>query len=113
MVFEIPIDVTTATADGEITFDVELDGRTYAIQLSWCDSAQLWFMSLFLQSNTTASPIAQGIALVTAMPLLLDVQVPERPPGELLCVGDHDATRTDLGGAVKLHYHDAAEIAAL
>lgn len=113
MVFEIPIDVTAVTADGEITFNVELDGRTYALQLSWCDSAQLWFMSLALQSNTTASPICAGIALVTAMPLLLDVQVPERPPGELLAIGDHDAGRNDLGGAVKLRYHDAAEIAAL
>jgi hypothetical protein len=113
MIFEIPIDITTATADGAISLDVELDGPTYRLQFEYADCAQLWYMSVFLQSNTTSIPIAQGVPVVTRMPLLIDVQVADRPAGELIVSGDRDAGRTDLGTFCTLRYYDADEIAAL
>lgn len=113
MISEIPIDVTTATDDGEITFDVELDGTTYQLQLSYAPCAQLWYLSIFLVASGVVTPIAQGLALVTAIPLLIAVQVPDRPAGELMVVGDRDAGREDLGTFCKLRYYDAAELATL
>jgi hypothetical protein len=44
------------------------------------------------------------------MPLLADVQVADRPAGELIFSGDRDAGRDDLGKFVKLLYYDAAEM---
>lgn len=113
MIFEIPIDVSDAVADGEVAFDVELDGSTYNLRLSYADSSQLWYMSLFLQADTTPTPIVQGCALVSMLPLLLDVQVDDRPAGELIVIGPVDAGRSDLGSRCKLFYYDAEEIAAL
>lgn len=113
MIFEIPIDVTTATADGEIALDVELDGVVYRLQLSYAECSQLWYLSIFLQSSTTVTPIVQGIAFVTGAPLLADVQVDNRPPGELIAHGDRDAGRTELGTFVTLRYYDAEEMTAL
>jgi len=112
MIFEIPIDITTATADGEITFDVELDGPTYTLQLSFCEQSQLWYMNVFLLTNTTSTPIALGVALVVNVPLLINNQLADRPAGELILVGTVDPARTDLGSTCVLRYYDAAEIAA-
>lgn len=113
MIYEIPIDLSDAVADGEVTFDVELDGATYRMQLSYADCAQLWYLSLFLQTNTTTKPIAQGLACVTGVPLLADVQVADRPGGELILSGDRDAGRDELGSFVRLLYYDAAEMATV
>lgn len=113
MIYEIPIDITNAVQDGEVTFEVELDGVVYTMQLSWADCDQSWYMALLLHAGDDVVSIAQGVALATSVPLLLDVQVPDRPAGELMMVGDHDATRTDLGSAVVMRYYDAAEIVAI
>lgn len=113
MIFEIPIDITTATADGEISLEVELDGVIYLMHLSYAPCSQLWYLSLFLQSNTTPTPIVQGIAMVSGMPLLADVQVDDRPLGELFISGAADAGREDLGSNCKLLYYDAEAVAAL
>lgn len=112
-VFEIPIDISSAAADGEVTFDVELDGATYRMQFGYADCSQLWYLSIFLQTNTTSQPIAQGIACVTAVPLLADIQVADRPAGELILSGDRDAGRDELGTFVKLLYYDADEMVVI
>lgn len=113
MIYEIPIDVTTAPTDGEITLDVELDGATYRLQFSYAECAQIWFLSIFLQTNTASQPIVHGIAAVTGIPLLAGVQVPDRPEGQLILEGTRDAGRNDLGSFVKLLYFDAAEMATI
>lgn len=113
MIFEIPIDITKTPTDGEITFDVELDGATYRMQFSYADCSQLWYLSIFLQTGTVITPITQGVACVAAVPLLADVQVADRPAGELLLSGDRDPGRDELGSFVKLLYFDAAEMAAI
>jgi Domain of unknown function (DUF6983) len=113
MIFEIPIDITKAPTDGEVTFDVELDGATYRMQFGYAECSQLWYMSIFLQANTETRPITQGVACVTGMPLLADVQVPDRPAGELILAGDRDAGRDDLGKFVRLTYFDAEEMAPI
>lgn len=113
MIFEIPINITSAPTDGEITCDVELDGATYRMQFSYAECSQLWYLSIFLQTNTTSRPITQGIACVAAVPLLADVQVADRPAGELLLSGDRDPGRNELGTFVKLLYFDAAEMAVI
>lgn len=112
-VFEVPISVSDTPTDGEIIFDVELDGATYRLQFSYADCTQLWYLSIFLQTNTATSPIAYGLACVTGVPLLADVQVADRPAGELIFQGATDAGRTDLGTFVKLLYFDADELAAM
>ena len=113
MIFEIPIDVSTAPADGEITLDVELDGATYRMQFSYADVTQLWYLSLFLQTNTETRAIAHGLACVTGVPLLADIQVADRPEGELIFQGSVDAGRGELGSFVKLLYYDADEMATV
>lgn len=113
MISEVPIDITTATADGEISLDVELDGLTYTLRFSFSDASQLWYMSVYLQTNTTVTPIAQGLPVVTRAPLLAGIQVADRPAGELIVTGSIDAGRSDLGSLCKLLYYDASEIEAL
>ena len=113
MIFEIPIDVTKAIEDGDVTSDVDLDGSTYTLQLTYVDAAQLWFLTLSLHTGDVSSAIARGLAMVSRQPLLSEVQIDGRPAGELIVSGDIDAGRNDLGGSCKLLYYDAAEIAAL
>lgn len=113
MIYEIPIDITTAPTDGEITLDVELDGATYRMQFSYAKCSQLWYLSIFLQTNTTSRPIAHGLACVSGVPLLAEIQVADRPAGELILQGAIDAGRNDLGTFVKLLYYDAAEMEVL
>lgn len=113
MIFAIPIDVSTKTPDGEISFAVELDGLTYQLELSYSIAAQLWYLSLFLQVDTTITPIAQGIAFVVGVPLLADVQVEDRPAGEFMLAGAADPGREDIGKASTLYYYDAEELEAL
>ena len=113
MIFEIPISVTSAPTDGEITLDVELDGNTYRLQFSYAECSQLWYMSIFLQTNTVSQPIAYGLACVTGVPLLADVQVSDRPLGQLIFQGAYDAGRNDLGTFVKLLYYDVAELTTM
>jgi len=111
MIFEIPIDVTTATADGELTFDVELDGTIYRLQLSYADCAQLWYADIDLVTSTETRSIVDGVAMVTGVPLLAGVQVADRPVGELILAGARDAGRNDLGSYVRLYYYDAEALA--
>jgi len=113
MIYEIPIDVTAAPEDGEITLDVELDGATYRMQFSYAECSQLWYLSIFLQTNTLTRAIAHGIACVVGQPLLADIQVADRPDGELILQGDRDPGRDELGNFVKLLYYDAAEMVAV
>lgn len=109
MISNIPIDPTFELQ----TFDVELDGSTYQIDLTYNARVDQWFLWLAFRQDTDLVPILSGAGLVADYPILLGVQHPDRPLGELRCYRAKDPGRTDLGGRILLLYYDAAEIAAI
>lgn len=113
MIFEIPINISTAIDNGIVATDVELDGAIYELTLTFCDAEQLWYMDVTQVLGGVKVPVLLGVGLITGYPLLLGCQTDNRPLGELIAVGPRDAGRTDIGTYVKLLYYDAAEIAAL
>jgi hypothetical protein len=111
MISQIPIDVTTAVDDGEITFPVELDGTVYQLSLSYCAAADLWYLSIAYLQGQVSIPIADSLALVCNVGLISAVQTLNRPPGELLLRGDIDPGRNQLQ-FTQLLYYDATEFAS-
>jgi hypothetical protein len=105
MIFEIPIDASSERQ----TFDVELDGATYALELTYSARVDQWFASLYFRSDSTLVPILTGAGVVANYPLLAGVRHADRPPGELSFDGEIEPGRTQLGALVKLRYRDAAE----
>lgn len=113
MIFEIPIDISTAVDNGIVSTDVELDGSIYELMLTFCDAETLWYLDLTQVVGGLKLPVLLGVGLITGYPLLFGCQTDNRPAGELIASGDRDAGRTDVGTYVKLLYYDAEEIAAL
>lgn len=105
MISNIPIDPTFELQ----TFDVELDGSTYQIDLVYNARVDQWFLWLAFRRDTDLVPILSGAGLVAGYAVLAGVQHPDRPLGELQCYGTIDPGRVDLGGRVLLLYYDSAE----
>lgn len=69
------------------TFRVQLDGRTYRVQLDWSFAPEGWYLSL---ATAAGEPILSRRPVQPATFLLLDWVHPDRPAGELLVVGATD-----------------------
>lgn len=106
MITHIPIDPAFELQ----TFDVELDGSTYQIDLVYNQRVDQWFLWLAFRRDTELVPILSGAGLTANYPTLAGVQHPDRPRGELLPYGSTDPGRVDLGGRTLLLYLDAAEL---
>ncbi|WMD20908.1 hypothetical protein RAS12_00625 [Achromobacter seleniivolatilans] len=105
--FEIPI----LDANDSLT-EVELDGVTYFLRLSWNSEAELWVLSI---ENAYNELIVAGIAVVPDTPLLGAYRHLAVPAGELVARAPdrRDAiSRTALpSGVVSLMYIEADEVA--
>lgn len=86
-------------------FSVDLDGRTYTLELRWNERAGAWFLSTY---DAEGVPVVSGRKVVLYSPLLGHTVDPRRPPGELFAIdttgSDLDPGRYDLGGRVLLVY---------
>lgn len=101
MLYEIPVDSTV----GHQTFEVELSGASYRIELRWNNRAQAWFISLY---SGTGKPLLLGRRLVVNTNILRRHRTPEFPPGDLVAVdttgSNADPGADEIGKRVKLLY---------
>jgi len=92
--------------------EVELDGLTYFLRLSWNSEAMLWVLAI---ENAYNELIVAGIALVPDTPLLAGYRHLDVPAGELVALAPD--RRNTVGrdalsaGEVVLIYVDAKEVA--
>ncbi|EJO31671.1 phage baseplate plug family protein [Achromobacter marplatensis] len=104
---QIPIaDVNDSLAE------VELDGVTYFLRLSWNSEAELWALSI---ENAYNELIVAGIAVVPGSPLLAGYRHLTVPAGEMVALAPdrRDTISRDAlpSGEVALIYVDAQEVA--
>lgn len=92
--------------------EVELDGLTYFLRLSWNSEAELWAMSI---ENAYNELIASGICVVPNTPLLAGYRHLDVPAGELVALApdrrDTVSRAALAAGEVALLYVNAEEIA--
>lgn len=105
------ITIPVIDANDSLT-EVELEGRTYFLRLSWNSEAELWGLSV---ENANNEIIIAGIALVANTPLLDQYRHLDLPPGDFVALapdGQESITRENLpDGDVVLVYVTAEEIA--
>ena len=92
--------------------EVELDGMTYFVRLSWNSEAELWALSI---ENAYNELIVAGICVVPDTPLLAGYRHLDVPAGELVALAPDrrdSVSRAALpAGEVALLYVNAEEIA--
>ncbi|CAB3637394.1 hypothetical protein CEY09_14885 [Achromobacter marplatensis] len=92
--------------------EVELDGVTYFLRLSWNSEAELWALSI---ENAYNELIVAGIAVVPGSPLLAGYRHLTVPAGEMVALAPdrRDTISRDAlpSGEVALIYVDAQEVA--
>jgi hypothetical protein len=92
--------------------EVELDGVTYFLRLSWNSEAELWALSI---ENAYNELIVAGIAVVPGSPLLAGYRHLTVPAGEMVVLAPdrRDTISRDAlpSGEVALIYVDAQEVA--
>ncbi|NMK48056.1 hypothetical protein [Achromobacter sp. Bel] len=92
--------------------EVELDGATYFLRLSWNSEAEFWALSI---ENAYNELIVAGIAVVPGSPLLAAYRHLTVPAGELVALAPDRRDVISRGalpsGEVALIYVDAQEVA--
>ena len=92
--------------------EVELDGVTYFLRLSWNSEAELWALSI---ENAYNELIVAGIAVVPGSPLLAGYRHLTVPAGEMVVLAPdrRDTISRDAlpSGEVALIYVDAQAVA--
>lgn len=102
---EIPL----LTDDPSYDVDVELDGTTYSLRLSWNVRADMWIMDMYLPTNAARIPVVLGQPCLLGLLLTLGTYL-NAPPGQIAIIGDRDPARNDWGTRAKMVYLDQAEI---
>ncbi|MFY0477095.1 phage baseplate plug family protein [Achromobacter marplatensis] len=92
--------------------EVDLDGVTYFLRLSWNSEAELWALSI---ENAYNALVVAGIAVVPGSPLLAGYRHLTVPAGELIALAPDRRDAISRGalpsGEVALIYVDAQEVA--
>lgn len=93
------------------TQQVELDGATYGLEVSWNFREEAWFLSLF---DAQSNPIAVGSKAVVGFPLFSRCR-DERKPQGVFTLQDTTGSQTDpafvdLGARVQLYYFSKGEL---
>ena len=92
--------------------EVELEGRTYFLHLSWNSEAELWVLGV---ENANNEVIIAGIALVPDTPLLAQYRHLDLPPGDMVALApdrrDTISREALPAGDVALIYATAEEVA--
>lgn len=105
------IEIPVLDANDSLT-EVELDGVTYFLQLSWNSEAELWALSI---ENAYNEVIVAGIAVVPGTPLLALYRHLAVPAGELVALAPdrrESVSRAALpAGEVALIYIGEEELA--
>jgi len=103
-------EILTIDANDQL-LEVDLDGETYFIRLSWNSEAAHWALEI---QNYNQETLIAGIVVVSNVPLLARFHYLPVPPGELIAVvlGDTAgiARRGFLDGAAALTYVPVSEV---
>lgn len=106
------IRISVLDANDSLT-EVELDGITYFLRLSWNSEAELWALSI---ENAYNEVIVAGIAVVPDTPLLGAYRHLDVPAGELVALAPDRRNTVGreplIAGDVVLIYVDAEEVAS-
>lgn len=93
------------------SLQVELDGRTYGLEVRWNFRAGQWALSIFDAENVT---LVANVGITVDYPLGRRVQKDGMPPGVFIAKdtsGEHrEAEFADLGQRVQLLYLSRNEI---
>lgn len=104
------ITIPVIDANDSLT-EVELEGRTYFLRLSWNSEAELWVLGV---ENANNEIIIAGIAVVPDTPLLAQYRHLALPPGEFVAIApdrrDTISREALPAGDVVLVYATAEEI---
>ncbi|WP_028353434.1 phage baseplate plug family protein [Bordetella petrii] len=104
------ITIPVIDANDSLT-EVELEGGTYFLRLSWNSEADLWVLGI---ENANNEVIIAGIALVPDTPLLAQYRYLPLPPGEIVALAPdrrNTISREALpSGDVTLVYVTAQEV---
>ncbi|OZI79918.1 phage baseplate plug family protein [Bordetella genomosp. 2] len=104
------ITIPVIDANDSLT-EVELEGGTYFLRLSWNSEAALWVLGI---ENANNEVIIAGIALVPDTPLLTQYRYLPLPPGEIVALApdrrDTISREALPSGDVTLVYVTAQEV---
>lgn len=107
--FSIP----TIDANDQL-LEVELDGETFFVRLSWNSEAAFWVTEI---QNYNQETLVAGVIVVPNVPLLARFHYLDVPPGELMALlpGDDSTIPRDgfLTGKASLIYMTEAEVSAI
>ncbi|AKQ55183.1 Uncharacterised protein [Bordetella hinzii] len=105
------IEIPVLDANDSLT-EMELEGVTYFLRLSWNSGAELWTLSI---ENAYNEVIVAGLAVVPGTPLLAQYRHLAVPAGELVALApdrrDTISRRALPAGDVAFVYLDAEEVA--
>jgi len=91
--------------------EVELEGRTFFLRLSWNSEARLWTLEV---QNAQNELLVAGIAVVPDYPLLAQYRHLDLPPGDLVALTpdrrDTISREALPSGDVALVYVDSNEV---
>ena len=103
--FEIP--TTSASLSYRQTTD--LSGRTYVLDFEWSERSESWYLDVSLREEGEDTPVLQGVRLSLEWLLLSSDASENRPPGELVLLGE-PPTKTNLGTGARLYYYEPGEL---
>lgn len=89
-------------------FEVDLEGRTYTVELRWNARSAAWYLTL---RDAAGAILVAGRKVVLGAGLLGRSPAPGLPPGGIVAIdtsgADLDPGRNDLGTRVALVYYEA------
>ncbi len=107
------ISIGTIDANDQL-LEVELDGETFFLRLTWNSEASFWVLEV---QNYNREAVLSGITVVPNVLLLRRYHYLAVPAGELMALVLSDPAqigrRSFVDGAARLAYMQAAEVAAV
>lgn len=106
------ITLPTRTDRAFYDFEIELEGRTFLLELHWNERDSSWYLKI-CAAEAPDVPILAGRKIVLGFPLLGRFRDSRLPPGEITALDTSGRNQApglaDLGDRVLLIYSEAAE----
>jgi hypothetical protein len=106
----MPVEIQTYPDEPSSVQTVTLGGTQYRLTLTWRERTQSWYMDLHTVDDVA---IALGRRLSPGLTVLYALQPAAWDGGDILPFGPDPYVQSDLGGALRLWFYTAAELAAI
>lgn len=103
------IEIALSPERARAVHEVDLDGASYRLTLTWRESLGAWYADL---ATASGSPIVVGQRVSPGGEIVPDKSIPGAPRGILLAQGPDPYKRGDLGGSLVIGYLSTSEIEA-